>query len=386
MEYLAYLRCLYCIIPFIFGLMIFFVFIPQRYWPYLWSWFLLTIRDAIWDDVEPGVYPVLSAHRFFKVVTEHRMLYVRGPLGSGKSTLAAWVCMFLLTFEDEYGRSFVKRVAANIPHRWPRPTLSQGCDMSVIWFDELGLFLDSRSWGKSDSRYWAGLRKLRSVIIGSSRIPVDKRLAELWCQRTTELPFSYIKNSWFYLWGYESGDELDGGLFFIYKPQAVWPYYPTSAYPTSDGGVLDLLDISIKRAERLGVQDYRAFDFDDKPLPDGVGKETKAAYQSWISKGKPSYDYFSTQFQSVKGRWDVMGETGDLDDVEGAVLLEELGQLHDLALDDGEIQKASQIKAWYDEQIQHFTSEDEAYDNSDNRGDLTTEQPDTRETGGELKE
>lgn len=362
----GWLYCIWCLFPFLIVGGLFFVFIPQKFWPYLSAWLSLSVKDAITENGEFGIYPVLSAHRFFKVLTEHRMLYVRGPLGSGKSTLAACLCMFLLTFKDEHGRSFVKRVASNIPHRWPRPTLDQGADMSVLWFDELGLFLDSRSWGKSDARYWAGLRKLRSVIIGSSRIPVDKRLSELWCQRTTDFPFNYIKNSWFFMWGYESGDEIDGGMFFIYKPWTVWPFYPTSAYPTSDGGILDLLDISIKRSERLGVLDYSAFDFvPGTPLPDGVSKEVQSRYNGWVAAGQPAFDYYSSQFKSLKAKWAVLDEVGDLDELEGRVLLEEIANLHDMAVGDNQFEQAQIIQEFYLGQVQFIERQHEKHDGTD---------------------
>ncbi len=361
----AIFAVLYCLIPIVGAVGIFVIFIPQKYYPHLFSWLLLTLRELAGYTVEPGIYPVVSAHRFFRILTDHRMLYVRGPLGSGKSTLAAWVCLFLLTFKDEYGRSFVKRVASNIPHRWPRPKLSQGCDMSVIWFDELGLFVDSRSWTKTDSRYWAGLRKLRSVIVGSSRIPVDKRLSELWAQRTNEFPFNYLTNAWFFLWGYESGDEVDTGMFFIYRPQAIWPFYPTSAYPTSDGGVLELLDISIDRAEQLGVQDYLAFDFEPgKPLPDKVSKEMRAKHGQWDKAGRPAFDYFTAQFMSLSARWQVLSDCGDLDEIEGNVILEQVAQLHDLAAESAHLEVVAQIKAWYDGKIYDRTVTNDS-DNSD---------------------
>jgi len=308
--------------------------------------------------LEPGIYPLPAALRFFHVLTNHRMCYIRGQLGSYKSTLAAWLCFFLLTFEDEFGRTYVKRVASNIWHRWPRPTLDQGADNCVLWFDELGEFVDSRAWAKNDNRYWAGLRKLRSVLIGSSKTPVDKRLAELWVQRTTEFPFGFIKNAIFFKWGYDSGEEVDGGLFFIFKHWVVWPFYPTSAYPTSDGGILDLLDVSITRAQMLGLGDYKAFDFPedivslmsflktgDKPAIDLADKVRKL-HQEWVNEGKPSYNYFQTELRTYQGRWRVLHDTGDLEAREALFLLNQMQKLYEVAFEVGDPFAEAILLAW----------------------------------------
>jgi len=350
-----YSYILFFVFGVVFGLAMFLAFVPREYWLHLGWWLWLTLKDVWGLEVKSGIYPFFSATRFFHVLTNHRMCYIRGALGSGKSTLAAWLCAFLLTFRDEFGRVFAKRVASNIPHRWPRPTLSQGCDMSVIWFDELGLFVDSRAWAKTDNRYWAGLRKLRSVIIGSSRVPVDKRLAELWVQRTTDFPFNRLTNAWFFLWGYESGDERDGGMFFVYRPQTIWEFYPTYSYPTSPGGVLDLLDISIDRAEALGVEDYLAYDFEEaRGLPHGVSAEVKDRWQKWQRDGRPSFDYFSSQFYSFMARWQVLKDCQDLDKLEARVLLDQVGKLHDQCVSADNLEVAEQIRGWYVERKNEF--------------------------------
>ena len=191
-----------------------------------------------------GQLHILDGEYFISLLLNSRICWIRGILGGGKTSLAFILTAWLLK------NAGYKYVASNIQNVFPKPKKSNGVFDAVAIFDEGGAFMDSRDWQSNPRQLYIGLRKMRSIVLLPSKNPPDKRLQELIVEPTRHIG----KRIWQYYWHYELGSVVRSGTFSVVNPQKIFSYYATAPLALDDAGMLELFDISIRKANAIAKQ------------------------------------------------------------------------------------------------------------------------------------
>lgn len=170
----------------------------------------------------------LGHSTFWGMLTNFRVVWIRGRYGGGKTALAMMLGAKLLA--DGY----CERVVSNIKCSFGSPA-SELHKPSAIILDEAWMYVETRQ----DVHEYAGfVRHLSHYLLLPSVFSVHSRLSMFTVQRVFNA-YSLGLPLWLYRWNLRDKDVKENGYFGVWRPSVIFNHYPARNVAGDDAGISD---------------------------------------------------------------------------------------------------------------------------------------------------